>query len=80
MLEFSKDTFKNIIPAGLAVGASAGGYAMSYSRKNVFIALNILGLVACGLSVVDDMYVLFAGRALYGVIGGTLMNLVPKII
>jgi hypothetical protein len=57
-----------------------GGSAMKYSRKWVFIGLNLAGLAACGLSVVDNMYVLFAGRALYGLTGGLLMNLTPKIL
>jgi hypothetical protein len=80
LLKQKQSMFVRLIPMTLAAGASAGGKLMNYSRKWVFIGLNLLGLLACGLSVVDNQYVLFMGRAIYGLIGGIVINLTPKML
>jgi hypothetical protein len=46
--------FERVIPLMMVAGASAGGKLMNYSRKWVFICLNLLGLLGCGLSVVNN--------------------------
>ena len=55
MLETKETVFKHLIPVGVAVGAAFAGGAMSYSRKYVFLGLNIFGLIACLLSVLENM-------------------------
>ena len=69
-----------IVPVGILIGTAMGGYVMRLSRKWTFVILTTLGVLACIFSVYLNMYVLFASRFLYGVIGGLVLDIVPKMI
>ena len=75
-----KDIFMRLIPSGLLIGTGFGGYVMRFSRKYTFIVLTFLAMVVSGMSVINNMWVLFIARFLYGVIGGLIMNLTPKML
>lgn len=79
-LKMKKEIFLRMIPLGIMLGTGLGGYVMRFSRKYTFVVLTMFGMVLCGLSVIDNMYVLFVARALYGVVGGLILNLTPKMI
>ena len=72
--------FKRIIPLGLVSGAIFSAKLMQFGRKYIFICANFLGLIACFLSVGGNYPVLLFGRALYGFIGGIVINVIPKFL
>jgi hypothetical protein len=79
-LKVKKDIFMRIIPLGLLIGTGFGGYVMRFSRKYTFIILTFIGMIAGGISVINNMYVLFIARLLSGIIGGLIINLSPKML
>lgn len=79
-LEIKKGIFLRLIPFGIVMGIGLGGYLLRYSRKYTFLLLSLFGLIFSGLSVVNNIYVLFVSRALYGAICGLILNLIPKMI
>lgn len=65
---------------GLVVGTGLGGKIMKYNRKYTIIALTLAGMVACGLSLVPNMSILFIGRSIFGIVCGIILNLTPKML
>ena len=79
-LDTKKEMFLKIVPMGLIIGTGFGGYVMRYSRKYTFIILTFVGIVLNSMSLINSMPILFISRGLYGVLGGLLINIVPKIL
>jgi len=53
---------------------------MNYGRRMPMIAMNILGIAGCFLSVYPNYFVLVLGRACYCLAAGVLIALVPRIL
>lgn len=58
---------------GLAVGSGFVGPILAKGRRKVIIAICLLGILGCGMSMVPNTYVVIAGRFIYGFSSGILI-------
>ena len=72
--------FKRFGPLGILIGASLAASFLKYSRRNVFIFLNVVGIIACLISSIDNFYFMIFGRFLYGAVGGVMLSVTPKML
>jgi predicted MFS family arabinose efflux permease len=79
-LKIKQTAFMKFGPAGIFVGASLAATAMKYSRRNIFIGLNLVGILSCIMSVIDNFYLIIFGRFLYGAVGGVMLSITPKML
>jgi len=79
-LKFKQELFQKFLPFGILIGASCAAYFMRYSRRNVFMCLNIAGIIACIISSIDNFYMIIFGRFLYGAVGGVMLSITPKML
>ena len=54
-LEAKKWLFMHLIPFGLFIGSMIGGYVIRYSRKYTFIIVTLIGMIASGISVINNI-------------------------
>ena len=71
---------KNNMLLGMSIGSNLLGTILKYSRHLVFLGLNVLGIIACAISLAPNIWVLLIGRFLYGCVVGLLFGLVPKML
>jgi len=79
-LKFKQELFQRLLPIGILIGASCAAYFMRYSRRNVFMCLNVSGIIACLISSIDNFYMIIFGRFLYGAVGGVMLSVTPKML
>ena len=79
-----KDTNKTLVSTasvlGISIGAIAGGKIIAYGRRRAVLVFDLLGILGCGLSVVNNFYVILGGRLAYGFAAGVLVTACPKIV
>lgn len=64
-----------------AMFASFGaGFLIRYGKWNMIIANNILLLIAVGICLINNPWIILPGRFLYGMCAGTFTVLCPKFI
>lgn len=79
-LKVKQELFQRLLPIGILIGASFAAYFMRYSRRNVFMCLNVVGIIACLISSIDNFYMIIFGRFLYGAVGGVMLSITPKML
>lgn len=65
---------------GAAVGSLFLGPFAKFGKKNGIHATNIILAVGCSLTLVKQVYVIFAGRFMFGLAAGTFSVFVPSFI
>jgi len=44
------------------------------------MGLNVVGILACIISSIDNFYFILFGRFLYGAVGGVMLSVTPKML
>ena len=72
--------FDYIMPTAIALGAGYASFFNEFSRRNTFLGLNVVGIMACLLMMINSYYTLVMGRFVYGFIGGLMVTYTPKMM
>ena len=86
-LNWSKDQWDNYTTilssmsiAGLGCGSVLGPMFIGNGRKRVVLFANVIGIISCVMSIINNTYVMFAGRFVYGFVAGVMVVASPKIL
>lgn len=64
----------------MAIGAFSAGKIMPYGRRKSMIWLSVLGIIGCGITLIQNFYVFNLGRFIYGVANGAQAGVVIRMI
>ena len=66
--------------AGVGLGSIIGPNFVNGGRKRCVQVFNVVGIISCILCIVPNIYVLCAGRLLYGFVSGVMVVASPMIL
>lgn len=56
----------------MAIGAITAGKIVSKGRKNSFIFSSLIGIIGCGITLIQNINAILIGRIIYGYAVGVL--------
>ena len=65
---------------GISIGASFGSSMMLTGRRLPVMIFNIVGMVGCYLSTIDNYFVMMLGKLFFGMGAGVLIAVAPRIL
>ena len=65
---------------GISIGASFGASMMLTGRRLPIIIFNVVGMVGCYLSTIDNYFVMCLGKLFFGMGAGVLIAVAPRIL
>jgi MFS family permease len=77
---FWSQLLTGICTLGAAVGALSSGPLTRFGKKNCIHFANIVLIVGCGLTLIQNIYIVVVGRFLFGLAAGSFTVFVPSFI
>jgi MFS family permease len=65
---------------GAAIGSFAGGKLIQFGRRRMMLLFNVLAILAVGLTLFLNVYLICLGRLLFGFCGGIFGVALPRMI
>ena len=72
--------FLAVPTAGISIGSMFGASMMKSGRRLPLILFNIVGMVGCVLSIIDNYAIMILGKFLFGMGAGVLIAVAPRML
>ena len=73
-------TVTSVTNVGVTIGALFSGAFTKYGKKRMILVLNIILLIAIGICMVNNIYVITFGRFFWGLAAGSFTVMCPKYL
>jgi len=69
-----------IIAVGLGIGSFIGGFMVQLGRRKIIIIMNIVGAIGTAITLIDDFWIIFFGKAVFAFSTGVLLVAAPLML